>query len=701
MTTSSPPVASLGQPALEAMLCARSVAVVGATPRRPSVGNRVMTELLGGGYEGRVVAVNPNHPEVEGLATVPSLLDAGPVDLAVLAVADERLESRLADAVAAGARAAAIFSPAQGIASDGTPLRIRLADIAAEAGMALCGPNGMGFVNLDHRLRITGFYQPLDLQPGGVTFLSHSGSLFSAMLHNRRGLRFNLVVSTGQELVTTMADYLLHALSLPTTRVVGLFMETIRAPASMEHALALAAERDVPVVALKVGKTERGREAAATHSGAMAGEDAAYDAFFRAHGVHRVDSVDEMVDTLELFAAGHPQRPGHLGAVLDSGGERTLLIDSAHQVGVELARLSSETQATLSGVLEPGLEPDNPVDAWGTGHGHEGIFETSLRALADDPAVGLVAFCIDLTAEEDQADGYLDVISRVAGRLPVPFVVLANLTSAIDPPQAAAVRAMGVPLLEGTRTGLEAIRHLLDRANRPRTPDLVPEGPVEEVRRRWLQRLDQPSPLTEEESLDLVADYGIPVVRGAVARSQREAAEASQRIGYPVALKTAAVAHKSDVGGVHLGLNDPGAVEAAYRDLCERLGPEVLVQAMAPPGIELALGIAVDPQFGPLVLVGAGGVRVEQVMDRVLAVPPFGANEARRLLDLLAVSRLLTPTRHLPGADVGALAEAISRLSVLATQLGPRLAGLDINPVVASPAGIWAVDALAIPGTPQ
>jgi acetate---CoA ligase (ADP-forming) len=700
VTTSSPPVASLGQPALEAMLCARSVAVVGATPRRPSVGNRVMTELLGGGFEGRVVAVNPNHPEVEGLATVPSLLDAGPVDLAVLAVADERLESRLADAVAAGARAAAIFSPAQGLASDGAPLRIRLAEVAAEAGMALCGPNGMGFVNLDHRLRITGFYQPLDLQPGGVTFLSHSGSLFSAMLHNRRGLRFNLVVSTGQEIVTTMADYLLHALSLPTTRVVGLFMETVRDPASMERALALATEQDVPVVALKVGRTERGRAAAATHSGAMAGEDAAYDAFFRAHGVHRVDSIDEMADTLELFAASHPQRPGHLGAVLDSGGERTLLIDSAHQVGVELARLSSETRATLSGVLEPGLEPDNPVDAWGTGHGHEGIFETSLRALADDPAVGLVAFCVDLTAEEDPADGYLDVISRAAGRLPVPFVVLANLTSAIDPPQAAAVRAMGVPLLEGTGTGLVAIRHLLDRANRPRTADPVPAGPTEEVQRRWLQRLAQPSPLTEEESLDLVADYGIPVVKGAVARSEREAAEASQRIGYPVALKTAAVAHKSDVGGVHLGLNDPETVETAYRDLSDRLGPEVLVQAMAPPGIELALGIAVDPQFGPLVLVGAGGVRVEQVMDRVLAVPPFGTTEARRLVDLLAVSRLLTPTRHLPGADVGALAEAISRLSVLAAQLGPRLAGLDINPVVASVAGVWAVDALAIPGTP-
>jgi acetate---CoA ligase (ADP-forming) len=699
VTTSSPPVASLGQPALEAMLCAGSVAVVGATPRRPSVGNRVMTELLGGGFEGRVVAVNPNHPKVEGLATVPSLLEADPVDLAVLAVADERLESRLADAVAAGARAAAIFSPAQGFAADGAPLRSRLAEIAAEAGMTLCGPNGMGFVNLDHRLRITGFYQPLDLEPGGVTFLSHSGSLFSAMLHNRRGLRFNLVVSTGQEIVTTMADYLLHALSLPTTRVVGLFMETVRNPASMDRALTLAAEQDTPVVALKVGRTERGRAAAATHSGAMAGEDAAYDAFFRAHGVHRVDSIDEMADTLELLAASRPQRAGHLAAVLDSGGERTLLIDSAHQVGVELARLSSDTRATLSTVLEPGLEPDNPVDAWGTGHSHEEIFETSLRALADDPAVGLVAFCVDLTAEEDPADGYLDVISRVVGRLPVPFVVLANLTSAIDPPQAAAVRKMGVPLLEGTRTGLEAIRHLLDRANRPPTPDPVPAGPAEKVQQRWTQRLAHPTPLTEEESLDLVADYGISVVARAAARSGRDAVEVAQRIGYPVALKTAAVAHKSDVGGVHLDLNDPEAVETAYRHLSGRLGPEVLVQAMAPPGIELALGIAVDPQFGPLVLVGAGGVRVEQAMDRVLAVPPFGAAEARRLLEVLAVSRLLTPTRHLPGADIEALAEAVSRLSVLAAQLGPRLAGLDINPVVASAAGAWAVDALAIPGT--
>lgn len=680
------------------MLWARSVAVVGASPRRPSLGNRVMTELAAGEFAGRVIPVNPGHTEVEGIDAAASLLDLDePVDLAILAVADARLEEQLGLAIDRGVGGVVIFSPCQGTASDGSSLRDRLAAMATEAGVPVCGPNGMGFVNVEHGLRATGFYQPPRLEPGGVAFLSHSGSLFSAMLHNRRRLRFNLVVSTGQEIATTMDAYLNHVLDLDSTRAVGLFLETIRDPAAMADALTTAAERDIPVVALKVGRSERGAAAAATHSGAMAGEDAAYGAFFAAHGVHRVETMDEMADTLELFSTGLRARRGALGSVHDSGGERTLLIDMATDLGVPLAVVSSDTRARIAAVLDSGLEPDNPVDAWGTGHDHEDIFETSIRALADDPAVGVVAFAVDLTSEGHPADGYMGVVEVAHRDLPVPLAVLANLTSGIDPDQADLVRSLGVPVLEGTRSGLLALRHLLDHAHRHRSPAAPPPGPDDEVRERWRTRLGTGEALRETEGLDLLADYGIEVVARRTAATRDEALSAAEALGYPLALKTGHAGHKTDVGGIRLGLKDRAAVEAAYNDLSSRLGPEVTVQAMAPLGVEVALGIVNDAQFGPLVMVGAGGTLVELLGDRALAVPPLDSARATRLVEGLDVARLLSGVRGAQPAHRGALIEAVVALSVLALDLGDLLAGLDVNPVIVSPHGAVAVDALVIP----
>jgi len=678
------------------MLAARSVAVVGASPRRPSLGNRVMLELLQGAFAGSVHPVNPNYSEVEGLVTVGSLAELGfAPDLVILAVGDSRLEAQMEAAIENGARSVTVFSPCAGEAADGTPLRDRLAEMATTAGIPVCGPNGMGFVNVEHGLRATGYYMPPDLEPGHVTFLSHSGSLFAAMLHNRRGLRFNLVVSSGQEIATTMAEYLAHAIELESTRVVGMFLETVRRPQLMATALERAAELDVPVVALKVGRTDRGRAAAATHSGALAGEDPAYDAFFAAHGVHRVTTVEEMADTLELFSHCRPGRPGALGAVLDSGGERTLLIDTAEQAGVALAKLAEPTRVRLASVLEPGLEPENPVDAWGTGHEHEEIFLTALSAVAADPGVGAVTFGVDLTAEEDPAEGYLDVILEAAASSPIPFAILSNLASGVDPVQAAAAQAAGIPVLHGTQSGLVALGHLLTRANR-RPDGPLPVGPALEAVEKWRTRLSAGVPLDVAEAMELLAAYGIPVVPTRVVESADAAMTEADGLGYPVAVKAASVDHKTDVDGVRLGLANSHEVEESYRDLAARLGPTVMVQPMAPSGDEVALGIVNDVQFGPLVVVAAGGTLVEVLADRVMAVPAVGPDAAARLVDRLKVARLLAGVRARPPADRTSLHDVISRVSLLARDLGGLLEGLDINPLIVHPDGAVAVDALVI-----
>jgi acyl-CoA synthetase (NDP forming) len=328
----------------------------------------------------------PCHPS---LAAVP-----GPVDLAVLAVPSAALEAQLRAAAGGGVPAAVIFASCQ----DPDPrsphepsLAERLRRIALDAGMAVCGGNGMGFFNLEHNLRVCGYPEPAALPCGPVAVISHSGSVFSALLHNDRGLRFNLVVSAGMELVTTAAGYLDHAVELPSTRAVALFLETVREPAAFRAALARAAERGVHVVALKVGRGKAAGELVAAHSGALAGEDGAYQALFDAYGVVRVRSLDELADTCELLTAGRRAFPGGLAAIHDSGGERAHLMDLAEELEVPLARPSETTRARLAAVLEPGLPATNPLDAWGTGNDADEIFAACIRALLDDPDTGALA----------------------------------------------------------------------------------------------------------------------------------------------------------------------------------------------------------------------------------------------------------------------------------------------------------------------
>ncbi|HSR27996.1 MAG TPA: CoA-binding protein, partial [Actinomycetes bacterium] len=446
-----------GRPALAALLEARSVAVVGASARPGSFGLQLVGQLLAGGYRGTVHLVNPRYREVAGRPCHPSLADLpGPVDLAVLAVPNAALEAQLTAAAEAGTPAAAIFASC----ADPPTLAERLRSIAREAGMAVCGGNGMGFFNLEQSLRVCGYPEPADLPAGPVAVVTHSGSVFSALLHNDRGLRFNLVVSAGNELVTSAAAYLDHALELPSTRVVALFLETVREPAAFRAALAKAAARAIPVVALKVGRGQAARAMVAAHSGALAGEDGAYQALFDAYGVAQVATLDELADTCELLA-GRRAPPGGLAAIGDSGGERAHLLDLAERLRVPFATISEATRRRLAAVLEPGLAPANPLDAWGTGNDADQIFATCIQALLDDPATAALALNLDLTTEPTPDTSYTGLAIAAAASTPKPVAVLANLASAADPTDAATLRAAGVPVLEGTATGLAALGHLL------------------------------------------------------------------------------------------------------------------------------------------------------------------------------------------------------------------------------------------------
>ena len=452
------------------MLEARTVALVGASARAGSLGARMIAEVARSPSRPRTYLVNPRYGDINGTPCLPSLAELPePVDLVLLAVPDTALEAQLDAAARTQARSAVIFGSAFDLPG-ASGLRDRLAVIARQAGMAVCGAGCMGFVNVARGLRAVGYVEP-DLRPGPVALVTHSGSVFSALLRARRGFGFSLAVSSGQELVTTAAAYASYALSLPETRVLALVLEAIRDAAELRAVLAGALAADVPAVLLSVGLSAAGTALVSAHSGALAAADGAWEALAGAYRLHRVRDLAELADTLELFSAGRGGAsrggagrrgagrgsagqplagrrgaPGTAGiaTVHDSGLERAHIADLAAELGVPFASLGPATRHRLAAALDPGLAPDNPLDVWGTGRDTEPLFAECLSALADDPAVAAVALAVDLVPEFDGDESYPRAVLAAAARTAKPVAVLAGLPAAVDPPAAARLRAAGV-----------------------------------------------------------------------------------------------------------------------------------------------------------------------------------------------------------------------------------------------------------------
>ena len=689
---------------LAPLLNPRSIAFVGASARNGTPGHTMLDLNRGGSREGRLYPVNPRYSRIDGVDCYPSLSELPEVpDLVVLGLADRRLENALTEAAAAGARAAVIFGGANLEEPEQTRLVRRLTAIAEEAGIPICGGNGMGFYNLDAGLRITFSRPPRATWAGNVALISHSGSSWSSLTHNDGRLRFNLSVSSGQELNVGVADYLRYALSMPTTRAIGLILETVRSPEDFVSALAEANAREVPVMVLKVGRTEQSARLAISHSGAIVGDDAAFDAIFEHYGVGRARTLEELAAGLLLLSSAGRVGPGGLALIHDSGFERELLIDLASDHGVALASISPETRDRLAALLDPGLEPVNPLDAWGTGRDYERVFSECLCALMEDPdtACGFISHSIrdDFWISE----GWTRVAEESVRRCAKPIGVVSNFPWVQNGVVVERMSDLGVPVIGGMGNGLDAARHLFawrDFLARETSPP--PAGLDASRFDAWRTRLETGEVLDEAEGLALLADYGLDVARSRVASSRDEIEALAEVIDVPVALKTAmpGVHHKSDSGGVVLGVA-PDRLTEAYDALAARLGPRVLVADMAPPGVEMALGVVRDPHFGPLVMIAAGGVLIEVLADRLLAVPPFDSDRAKELISRLRCRPLLDAHRGRPAASVDALAEALARLSVLAQEVGPWIGELDVNPIIAGPDRAVAVDALVVPLPPS
>ena len=680
---------------LQPLLVPSSVAVVGATPREHATGRSVLETFRDLDFDGPVYPVNPRYGEVAGEICHPSLADLPhPVDLAVMAVGDTRVEEQVAAAVEAGARAVAVFGSCV-VPGDGEPaLAERLAAMLGEADIPSIGVNCMGFCNYEAAVHVNSYRFP-QLDPGHITVLAQSGSVFGCLSGSR--LKPNFAASVGRETSATVADYMDYALELGTARVLTLFLETIRDPQGFEAVLRKARARDVPVVALKAGRSDMAARMAVSHTGALAGDDRAIDAVFRKHGVLRASTIDELIAASLLLARARDVGDGALATIHDSGGEREMICDLAGDLGVPFAVIGEKTRARLGERLDYGLEAENPCDAFGTGVDHDGVMRDCFAALMDDPSTALGAFFLDVSQHNGYSRACADACLAAAATTTKPVALITN-HSGTDHHELAwdFTHNHGLPVLDGSVPGLKAISHAFWRRDWRRRPADPPEHPDRDRVLRWRERLRGAD---EATGLALLDDYGIATPRHAIVDSEEGARRAAGGIGYPVVLKTAmpGIAHKSDVGGVVTGLADEAGLVQAWRTMAGTLGPRCMVAAMARDGVEAMVGMTRDRQFGPVVLAGAGGVLVELLDDAVAYHPPVSRLEVEETLADLKFTRLLEGWRGHAAVGTAALVDAVMKVSTMALELGSHLDALDVNPLLITDSGAIALDVLVVP----
>jgi acyl-CoA synthetase (NDP forming) len=687
---------------LKPLLEPRSIAVLGASKRPGSVGRRTIENLLHGGYGGRLYAVNPGYQSVCGVPCFPAL-DALPetVEHVVLTLGDANVEAGLDATIAHGARAATMMSSL--VLEGDTPpvLRERVSRKIADSGLVVCGANGMGFYNFADGVWICGFdTRNNHVRGGNVTLISHSGSGMSGIIDCEERIDFNLAVSTGQELSVSMDQYMDWALDRPETRAIGLFMETARRPAGMAAAFAKAEKRGIPVVVLKVGRTELSARLAVSHSGAIAGRDDAYQALFDRYGVQRVHDMDELASALIMFAQPYPAAAGGLVSIHDSGGERQLLIDLAEDMRVPLAEIEPATSQRLEELLDPGLPAVNPLDAWGAGGaGANDIMRECLAALMADPNAAVGAVVHDRAPHGKLCEEYFDYMRAGHAASGKPVFLVSNRQGSGSDPAAMTVTREGFPVLDGLRSFLAGTRCLLEYRDFRARAVAQPAAADSAVVARWRPHLEPGKVLDEFESGQLLRDFGFPMNPAQLVNDEASLLQAAADLGWPLVLKTAepGILHKTDCRGVHLEIENPQQLARAYADLATRLGPRAMLAPMVnATGVEMVLGLVRDEQFGPLVMLGFGGVNVETIRDVAYALPPFDRSSARRLLDGLWLRPLLDGLRDRPAVAIDAFCVAAERFSVLAAALGDVIDEIDINPVIVHPTGCVAVDALVV-----
>lgn len=690
----------------------RSIALVGAS-EKSTWSLMIHVGLTQGGFDGKVYYINPRNPTVHGQPAVARLTDIGEsVDLCYIMVGTDGVLPVIQEMIAAGIHNAVVLTG--GFAEQdehGRALQEEITRLAAEHDLAIIGPNCMGYINITRGTEAMASLPARPILIGSVALISQSGALGGMMLNyaHTQNVGLSMLISTGNEATISVTDALQYAVEDEATKVIALFMETIREPDCFMQIARRAFERGKPIVALKAGRSEVTARVALTHTGALTGDDRVIDALFRQLGIVRVNSVEELILTANTFAKVG-QLPGRrLGIVAISGGVCDLAADLAEEARIALPIFTDQTKNDLRALL-PVLGPaNNPLDVTGAAMNNQDLMGNLLGVVAHDPQLAAVLCLMELPADETPQSRFLmnilAGIGQALDRSPIPAFLVSLASNDVRRSGRAFLERTGIPFLSGgIRLLIPALGKLIDWTERYRTAQAQESlAPSQEVRALSLDDAAT-GRWSEYQARTFLEQQGIPVIAARLATSAEQAAEAAQTMGFPVALKIASpdIVHKSDIGGVKLGLPNAEAVREAFAQVMESAKsamPQariegVLVSPMRSGGIELLVGVTRDTSWGQVLAVGMGGIWVEVLKDTSLRVLPVTRNDVQAMLAELQGAKLLHGARGSQPADMDTLVEVIYRTAELAQSLKADLESLEINPLRVDGSQIEALDAV-------
>ena len=691
--------------AIRALLHPQSIAVIGASTDFNKINGRTFKALVDKGYAGRILPVNPKYQTLLDRPCYPDVASIpGTVDLAVVAVPARYVPDTLRDLGRKGVKAAVVFSSGfSEVGGDGVRLEAELKQAIRDSGVRVLGPNCLGLVNVFENVMAT--FSQFSLGPtleGPAAFVTQSGALGTATagVARKRGLNFGFFVNTGNETDIQFVDVMRAIIAEKEIKVGAGYIEGLKNGPGLLEVAEDALQRSKPLVLTKVGRTKAGAKAIASHTGSLAGEDAVFDGVIRQRGIIRARSDEQLLDFVEIFSSCQLPGGNGIGIITRSGGAGALMADRAEEIGLNVATLSEATTTALRKVVPAFGSTGNPVDITAQGLVDPNLMRESIKILLSDPKVDVAIAWLSFS--EKQADMNVQNFVEAKAQTTKPFIVCW-----MGMPDAAGekMRAAGIPVLRSAEAAVDAVGAIVRYAEARR--NWMNDAPARAALQ--LPKLNLPAsagPVSSLEGQALLNACGVQAAAAKLAANADEAVAAAQALGFPVVLKIESpdILHKTEAKGVVLNLKDADAVRAAYGQLVANAKQYksdariagVLVQAMAQGDVELVIGLKRDATFGPVVMVGLGGVLIEVFKDVAFRAAPVTEGEALRMLDELKSRVVLDGVRGKPPVDKVALARMVSAVSRFGAAAGPRLAELDLNPVLAGPQGVTAVDWLMV-----
>ncbi|MCD6264931.1 MAG: acetate--CoA ligase family protein [Deltaproteobacteria bacterium] len=698
----------------------RSVAVIGASEVPGKASERRTRSLIEGGYRGDIYLINPKRAELFGRKAYPSITEIdGEVDLVMIVVAPRFLTSAVADSVKMGAKGIIIITAGLGESGEeGKKIEAEILDEAARTGAFVIGPNCSGMFSSSADINLLGVPQ---IEKGSISVLAQSGNVIDSLTHyaRMRGVGFSKIISVGNAIGVNFHEYIDYLKDDPDTKVIMTYLEGIKDGNNLVRVVRETAKKK-PVIALKVGRSSAGARAAASHTGSLAGDEVIVDAAFRQAGIVRVSNTDELFDMAEVFASCPLPEGNRVVILSEGGGDNSIAADNAEKYGMDVPVLSAETQEKIKPFLLEGMPASNPIDYGGTAEENPHMITECVKVCMEDDQVdgifitGFFGGFKDIIAphvaelEEKASKDMVDLVKKYKKPLFVHTSFARDPIKSLD-----ILKAAGVPVIESSERTAQCLSALMRFSiNQKKISRMqIPTGAAKErpsVKKLFKKvREAERHNLLETESRDLLKEYHISLPEAELANNLDKAVEAGNRLGYPLAMKVVSpeIIHKSDAGGIKLGLNNQEDIKTAFNEIITNAEKVVkkekilgtLISPMAKKGQECIIGMIRDAQFGPVIMFGLGGIFVEVLKDVSFRVAPLAAEDIDEMVEEIKGYKILTGIRGEKPKDIAAIKNILVRLSEIVID-NPEIKEIDLNPVIVHENGASIVDSRVILG---